>query len=393
MNIICERDILNGAITPALSAVSAKVTENGTDGLLLTADKGSGTLTVCGYDLEKGVKVTVSGENVQINESGSIILNAVRFSSVVKNLPDGSVSVIVDENLVATVKNGRSKFEIHGLGGGTFPLLPELKGQKSLKLQRKALKNMIASTLFSVANNNSRPALNGALFEIKDKQLNIVACDGVRLAVRRSFDVVASSKELDLSVIIPGKSLAELLKLIGDDETPAAIELAPKHIIVSFDDIVFFSRLIESEFLDYRKTLNITAKTTAAADTRSFSESVERAAALTDDKSKTQIKLSFRKDENNAGTLQVTSASTLGKVSDECGIEFDGDDVNIGFNQRYLAEVLKAVKDEKILLKLESPMKALIMLPCDKDTDKTGMDVENGKFVYLALPVRMKESS
>ena len=411
MKIICARDILNEAVTPALYAVSSKNTSQALEGFLISADKNSGVLTVCGYDLEKGIKVTLSGDNIQIKESGKIIINAAKFSSIIKNLPAGDVTVSSDENFSVTISSSRSEFTVHGLDGETFPLMPELKGEKNFKISRKVLKNMIVSTHFAVAVNNSRPSFNGALFEINNNSLNIVAVDQNRLALRRSFDGItpADSKgELDLHFIIPGKSLAELIKLIGETDEPADIELTRKHVIISFDNIIYFSRLIESEFVDYRRAIKIDPKTTVVIGTKSFTESVERASLLTDDK-QTGIRLKFRKEEvniennDNVGVLNITSTTLLGKVNDECDIEIYGDDLEIGFNNRYILDALKAVREEKILLKLESPTKSLVILPYNGENDKDKkenrenrdidkiMDVETAKFLYLVLPVRMRD--
>lgn len=400
MNIICERNILNGAITPALTAVSNKGTIQSLDGLLLIADKEAGTLVICGYDLEKGVKVTVSGDGVEINESGRIVLNAAKLSSIIRNLPDGEVYIAADDKFAVNIKGGRSEFTLHGLDAETFPLMPELAGDKNFKLSRRILKNMIASTLFAVGVNNSRPSLNGAFFEIKNNQLNVVCNDSFRIALRRSSEGLTSDsgEELDLSFIVPGKSLSELLKLIGDEEEPAEIELTSKHVIISFDNIIFFSRLIESEYLDYRRAISqVAPKTTAVVNTQSFLESVERAAILIDEK--TEIRLTFMKQELNienrqeAGSVQVTATGTMGKVIDECDIEIYGEDLLIAFNHRYLHEALRAAKEEKILVKLESAMKSLIILPYDEETGDNinNTDFESGKFLYLVLPVRMRD--
>ena len=409
MNIVCARDVLNEAVTPALYAVSTKNTNQALDGFLLSADKDSGILTICGYDLEKGIKVTLSGEDIQIKEGGKIIINAVKFSSIIRNLPSGNVSISSDSSFSIKISGSRSEFTVHGLDGDSYPLMPELKGEKNFKISRKVLKNMIVSTQFAVAVNNSRPSLNGALFEIKNNQLNIVAVDGNRLALRRSFDGIISDDALDLPFIVPGKSLAELLKLIGDNDEPAEIELTKKHVIISFDNIIYFSRLIESEFLDYKRSIKIEPKTTVVINTKSFSESVERASIISDDKQKTLVKLGFKKEEvniendENLGILQITSATSSGKLSDECDIEIYGEDLEIGFNHRYLLDALKAVREEKIILKLESPTKSLVILPYNNKEDKDGeaakepvdlnktMDTDNAKFLYLVLPVRMRD--
>ena len=400
MNIVCERDILNSAVTPALSAVSNKGTVPALDGFLITADKDAEALVICGFDLEKGVKVTVSGEGVEINEGGSIILNAAKFSSIVKNLPEGGVSIRSDDNFAVNIRSGKSDFTLHGLDAESFPLMPELAGDKSLKISRRILKGMIASTLFSVGVNNSRPVLNGALFEIKGNELAVVATDSYRLSLRRSSEGLTNSEGLELSFVVPGKSLAELLKLIGDEEEPAEIELTQKHVIVSFDNVIFFSRLIESEFLDYKRAVKaVEPKTTVIASTQSFIDCVERAALLSDDRQRTELRLNFRKEEVNienreeAGVLQVTSTGSMGKAADECDIDIYGEDLLIASNHRYLHEALRAVREEKIVIKLENAMKSLVILPYDAENgnNKDSMDIDGGKFLYLVLPVRMRD--
>jgi DNA polymerase-3 subunit beta len=140
-------------------------------------------------------------------------------------------------------------------------------------------------------------------------------------------------------------------------------------------------------------------KTTVIIDSKNFAESVERASILTDDKSKSSVRLSFKKEEvnienkDNFGILQMSSVASIGKTFDECDIGIYGEDLDIGFNHRYLIDALKAAREEKIMLKLESPTKSLVILPYDaENTDSiAGMDVDNSKFLYLVLPIRMKE--
>ena len=175
MKIVCSRDFLNEAVTPALYGVSSKNTNQALDGFLLTADKAAGMLTVCGYDLEKGVKATLSGEEIKIIEGGKIIINAAKFSSIIRNLPDGEIAISSDANFSVTISGARSEFTVHGLDGESFPGMPDLKGEQSFKISRRILKNMITSTHFAVAVNNARPSLNGALFTLLKAALGAVA--------------------------------------------------------------------------------------------------------------------------------------------------------------------------------------------------------------------------
>ena len=403
MFIICDRDILIEATSPALCAISGKGTVQALECFSLTADSSTGTLTVCGYDMEKGVKVTLAGEDIQIAESGSILINATKFSSILRNLPNGDVSIKADENFIVSInsKTRKSEFTMHGLDSSQYPLLPELSGPATFSINRDILRGMITATHFAVASNNPRPAFNGALFEINSSSLNIIAIDGHRIAVRRSFDGVipTDTPDLQLSFIVPGKSLSELLKLIDDTEDPVEIQITRKHAIISFDNIIFFSRLIESEFPDYKRNINIEAVTTVLIDTKNFLESVERASLLTDDRHKSLVKLTFEKNGNNIdgqseGNLQITSVTTLGTTYEECDIEMEGENIEIGFNHRFLSDALKACGEEKIMLRLENPNKSMVILPHitpGETEENTGDITETGEFLYLVLPVRMRE--
>ena len=421
MFLICERDILSGATSPALCAISSKGTVQALECFLLSADKDTGILTVCGYDMEKGVKVTLSGEDIQIAESGRILINAAKFSSILRNLPAGDVAIKTDENMIVYIssKTRKSEFTMHGLDSEAYPLLPELTGPATFSINRDTLRGMITATHFAVASNNSSPALNGALFEINQNSLNIIALDRPRLALRRSFDGVApnDTPDLQLSFIVPGKSLSELLKLIGDTEDPVEIQITRKHAILSFDNLIFFSRLIDSDFPDYKRLININPVTTVIIDTKSFIESVERASLLTDDRLKSLVTLTFGKNgnndnsensEENAGnansTLQITSTTTLGNTYEECDIEMEGEDIVMGFNHRYLSDALKACGEEKIMLILENPTKSMMLLPytvpveaeegaAPEVTEVPDISemISEGRFLYLVLPIRPRD--
>ena len=421
MFLICDRDILIGATSPALCAISSKGTVQALECFLLSADKDTGILTVCGYDMEKGVKVTLSGDDIQIAESGRILINAAKFSSILRNLPAGNVAVKTDENMIVSIssKTRKSEFTMHGLDSEAYPLLPELSGPATFSINRNVLRSMITATHFAVASNSSTPALNGALFEINQNSLNIIALDRPRIALRRSFDGVApnDTPDLQLSFIVPGKSLSELLKLIGDTEDPVEIQITRKHAILSFDNLIFFSRLIDSDFPDYKRLININPVTTVIIDTKSFIESVERASLLTDDRLKSLVTLTFGKNgnnnngensensEENAGnansTLQITSTTTLGNTYEECDIEMEGEDIVMGFNHRYLSDALKACGEEKIMLILENPTKSMLLLPyntpaeAEEGSEPVAPDVSEmiatGRFLYLVLPIRPRD--
>ena len=367
-----ERKKLLSLIMPALSASSNKSTLPALEGLLFNL-KGD-ELSVCGYDLEKGIKTvdTVSGES-----DGAVILNANKIASIIRNFPDCDITFEADEKNMVRIQGARSDFSIHGLSADAFPNLPELSGDKSFSISQKIFKDIISTTYFAVAQTDARPILTGELFKINKDKLTVVALDNYRMALREESAAVSSEEE-ELSFIVPGKNIYEFSKLLSDEEKPVKAELTKKHIILSVGNIIFFSRLLEGEFFDYNKAIPTQNKIFARIETYAFIESVERASLLLDDKLVTPLKCNFV-----GNTLNVSCSTQYGRVDDNISIEKDGDDIEIGFNNRYLLDALKACRDELITVSLSSPLMSMVIKPAVK---KEGSD-----YLYLVLPMRLKD--
>lgn len=372
LKFTAERKKLLSLIMPALSASSNKSTLPALEGLLFKL-KGD-ELSVCGYDLEKGIKTadTVTGES-----DGAVILNANKIASIIRNFPDCEISFEADDKNMVRIQGARSDFSIHGLSADAFPNLPELSGDKSFSISQKLFKDIISTTYFAVAQTDARPILTGELFKINKDKLTVVALDNYRMALREE-NAAVSSEEEELSFIIPGKNIYEFSKLLSDDDEPVKAELTKKHIILSVGKVIFFSRLLEGEFFDYNKAIPTQSKIFAKIETYSFIESVERVSLLLDDKLVTPLKCNFV-----GNTLNVSCSTQYGKVNDDISIQKEGDDIEIGFNNRYLLDALKACRDELITVSLSSPLMSMVIRPAVK---KEGSD-----YLYLVLPMRLKD--
>lgn len=365
-----DRRTLLNAVMPALTASSNKSTLPALEGLLFEV-KGE-ELTVCGYDLEKGVKTyaQVLGEG-----DGAVILNAQKIAGIIKNFPDCDISFRADEKNIVTITGAMSEFSVHALSAEAFPNLPELSGDKSFRIKAGLMKEMIGSTYFAVAQTDARPILTGEYFEIEGNKLTVVALDNHRMALREESEAVNGCAE-KLSFIVPGKSIYEFSKLLTDSEETVEAELTSKHIIMRVGETVFFSRLIEGEFFDYNKAIPTQNKIFAKINTGAFIESVERASLLIDEKLITPLKCSFKN-----GTLNISCSTQYGKVNDNIRISKEGDDIEIGFNNRYLLDALRACRDELILASLSSPLMSMVITPA--------VEKEGSRYLYLVLPMRL----
>ncbi len=366
MKIKAEKKALLGAILPAMCALSSNVPIPVLENLKLTAENGS--LYVTGYDLSKGVKTETP---VFVEEEGSILLNPQKISSIIRSMPDEVIDIATDIKGTVTVSCKKIKFEIIGISSDGYPSLPELSGDKSFEIEKGVLKRMCQQVLFSVAYDDKKPVLTGVLFEINKNKMTLVSCDGFRMSIcSEAVDI-----QEDLRFIVPGKTLSDLIKLLDDSEEKIKIELTSKHLIVHFGDIYFFSRLIEGDYIEYTKSIPQNQPIEVKVKIGEFLSCLERASLVIDERAKSPIKLNVVP----FGVL-VSCYTANGKIEDEVVAEVTGE-LEIGFNNRYLIEALKAASlsdDEEIIIRMTSPILGITVQP-----------IEHDGYLYLILPVRL----
>ena len=373
INFTSDKKTLLSLIMPALSATSTKSTLPALEGLLFSLE--DNLLTVCGYDLEKGVKTSAP---VYPKEDGSVILNAQKISAIIRNFPDCEIAFEADEKNIVRISGGMSDFSIHGLAAEAFPNLPELGGDKSFSISQSLLKDIIATTHFAVAQTDARPILTGELFKIENNNLTVVALDNYRLALREEKNAIFGDNKSSYSFVVPGKTLTELSKLLEESEEMVVVEFTSKYIIFKVNDIIFFSRLLEGEFLDYNRAIPKQSKITVKLNTEDFIESASRASLLVDEKLKTPLKCSFKEN-----ILDISCSTQYGRVNDNIKTEKEGEDIEIGFNSRYLLDALRACRDEYIIISMSTPLMSMVISPAKKK--------EGSSYTYLVLPCRLKD--
>ncbi len=371
MKFVADKKTLLSMIIPAASAASNRSTLPALEGLLFKLQ--GDTLTICGYDLEKGVRTIGT---VMSMEEGAVIINAQKITSIVKNFPDCEICIESDSRNMVRITGGMSDFTIHGTTPEAFPNLPVLGGDNAFHISRSLMKDIINSTVFSVSQLDSRPILTGELFMIADRTLTVVALDGCRLAMREEKSCIFDNDNR-FSFVVPGKALSDLSRLLDDSDEYLRVEFTAKYIIFKIDDVVFFSRLLEGEYLDYRKALPTANKIFVNFDRSEFIRSAERASLLVDEKLRTPLRCRF---EDNR--LNISCSTQYGTVNDNIKIKKEGDDIEIGFNNRYLLDALRACKDDKLVASMSSPLMSMVIEPAEKDP--------NSNYLYLVLPCKLK---
>ena len=367
MKFSCEKYLLQGACTVASRATASKSTIPALEGLLLEADLG---LTVTGYDLRKGIYTRIEAD---VAEKGSIVVGARFLGEMLRRLPDGIVSITTDEHLNVTVKCGRSEFNFIGINPADFPEMPHVEGVNNVTVPQGILRSMINQTIFAVATNDARPIYTGTLFEISADVLTLVSVDGYRLA-KRSEKIEKGHME-DCSFVVPGSALNDIERICADEEGEVSIAVGSKHILFTIGDTVVISRRLEGEFLNYRKSIPEAFRFVVKVERGEFMSSIDRVALIISEKNSSPVRLTFSDD-----AIRCLCMTPIGKAEDLCSCEGSGDGLEIGFNDRYLMDALKAAAADKLDLCLNSASSPCIVRAAD------GSD----KFTYMILPVRLR---
>ena len=380
MKIVFSKQKLLDKLYPAMGTVSTKNTIPSIEGVLMET-LGQNKVRLSTYDMNKGVRATLEAEDVI--EEGSYIINASRLLSILKVLSGDTVTIEADENFHAKISAGRASFSLSALRGSDFPSLPELSGSRGFALPAGVLKDMIARVLHSVAEQDSRPMLCGAFFRIGAGQMEVISCDSYtlsRCSVLCPLRDIGEVSVLDFSFLIPGHALNELVRILGDEEETVSVMIARKHAIFSFRDIVFFTRMIDSEYIDYERIIPKDQTIHVTVERERLLEALERAGLIAEERIQGSGR-SYVKIILDGDRMILTSTSVNGNVFDELPIEHEGDNLEIGFNCRYLINSIRAATGEKIRLDFRSPTQSVTVTPLEEE--------EKRKYFYMILPVRM----
>lgn len=379
MKVVFDHDELDAAVTPLTGVTSKNNTIAAIEGIQIKADE-TGLCVLSGYDMEKGMRVTL---NAEVEEPGSYVINAVKLSQIIKTMPSGKITIEVGQRNVTKIYSGKSEFQLLALDGDDFPNLPELDGEQGFGIKRVDFAQMIKKSDFAVPDNDPRAELNGLHVEIEGKTIRMVSSDRNRIAlVERVCEIENyGSEDINASFTIPAKTLPELTRLLGSSDSLVSIKLGRKHIIFTLDNIVFFTRVLDKEFIEYARFIPASFAINLRIDGPRLLQSLERALLITENiqkgETKSPIRCNFTGDK-----LVLTTSSSTGRFYDEIDIEKEGEDIEIGFNCRYLIEAIRACDPGELLLSLNSPLMSMVVRPVKEE--------EGRKYLYLILPTRLK---
>lgn len=370
MKFLCHQQILSKALNTVSKAVTSRTTIPILKGILLSATE-DGTLKMVASDLDISIEKTVS---VQVYEPGSIVVSAKLFSDIIRKLPNEEIE-IEEENNTVTIRCLSSEFSIVGQPADEFPSIGQITEEKKIRIEKEKLKEMIKRTGFSASIEESKGIIVGILLEIADGFVTMVALDGFRMAVAKQSLEDTEKRRL----IIAARILNEVQKILGEEEDQKEIDLIldEKKAVLLLEDARIVLRLMEGEFIKYKDIIPKENQCRLVVNRNEFYDSMERASLFAKEGKNNLIKFSIFRDK-----LIITSRSDEGNVKEEVFVEKEGTDLEIGFNAKYILDVLKAITEDEIAMEFNSSVSPCLIKSLKGDS-----------FLYLVLPVRISANS
>ena len=367
MRFTCEKSMLVQGLNIAGRTVAQKSSLSVIEGILCKAGYG---LTLTGYNMETAITYAIEAE---VSDPGQCILPAKLFGDIVRRLPEGPVTVVVDDAYKISIRAGYASFTISAESADDYPELPDVNDGKPIRIPQNKLKELISGTIFAVSENQGRPIHTGVKFEVTEDGITAVAVDGFRLARRTWHPEEGTGRTLNF--VVPAQGLKEVEKILTDSEENASFLLGTKHILFQIGNATLVCRLLEGEFLDWRRVVPTNCPVKLVAHVSDLASSVERVGLIVSEKYKSPVRCVFSHNE-----LLMRTNTTIGAAEDKCAIAGDGKELEIGFNVRYLADALKVIPSEEVTLELTNGLSPIVLTPVDEKFD----------FAYMVLPVRIK---
>ena len=370
MKFRCEKKDLQTAVLNVSRVAPSKSPIPALEGILIeTFSKG---IKLTAYDMKIGIYTSIDAD---VFEEGSTVLPARFLSELIRRLPDGLVMLECDDRFNATIVCGKTEVNVTGYDPEDFPALPEVNSLRSVSIPETLLKDMINQTIFAVSTSETRPLYTGILFEVTEDELTLVAVDGYRLAKRS--EVMEDAHMEIFSFVIPGSSLSEVERICSSESKKSVVIYhGEKHSSFEIGNTVLITRRLEGEFMNYRKSIPNSFRYELIVEREELMKVIDRVSLVIKDKQNSPVKMIA---EN--GNMEFICTTAFGQAEDSCLCEGDGEGLRIGFNDRYFMDALKAANEEKLRICMNSPAAPIIIEAA-----------EGGKYLYMVLPVRLREN-
>ena len=371
MRIRADKKTMLDAVAPCLGTVATRSASEMLSCLHLKCDEEQGKVIITSFDYTKGVRSSFPAE---IQEGGTLLVDAVKFNAMCRALPGDQVTVEADVNFAVTLSSGNAKFEISGLNGDLFPAMPVLEGEKSFFMPRGLFRKMLQQVVVACATVDVKPVLTGILMEADEEKITMCGCDGFRLALRKEKGIHGLTMESRF--IVPARSAQELIKLLPDDDEEVRIDLAFRHVIVFFEDFTFFTRYVDGEYIEYQKSFPKETRTHVTVPMDAALGCFERCALLIDERARSPIR--FEVTETG---LHIMCRTANGRIDEEIPCSVEGEGMTVGFNNRYLLDAIHGAAGTgatEVLMELNSPLASMVIRSPERED-----------YLYVVVPLRL----
>jgi DNA polymerase III subunit beta len=367
MKFTITREKLQEGLLAVVSAVPTKTTLPVLSNILIEARKDG--IRFSGTDLDISVATTVPAE---VDEEGAITLPAKKLSDIARELPSSSVRLSSAGEQRVQLECGKSRFRLLGLPKDEFPSFPQVKFDGAWRVPAKELHKLIGHVAFAVSTEESRPILNGVLWELRKDRMRMVATNGHRLA-RMEINIEGSGTQADL--IVPPKALEQIRRLFPADQD-VEIARSENHLGFRAGGTQVFTRLIEGPYPNYEQVIPRENDKFATVDKVAMSSALRRMSIVASDQTH-RIRLSF-----SGGNLKFSvQTPDLGEAQDEMPVTYEGDQLEIGFNAAYLLEILKYMPTDEVRFTFKAPERAATAEPVGWD--------DTASYMALVMPLRL----
>lgn len=376
MKFSIQKDRLAAGVQDVLKAVSSRTTIPILTGIKIHAsDEG---ITLTGSDSDISIESFIPSEEgdvsiASIEQTGGVVLNARFFNEIVRKLPASTIELETSASFQTIIRSGHAEFSLNGQDADEYPHLPQIDDENVFKLPADLVKTLIRQTVFAVSTSETRPILTGVNWKIENGTLICTATDSHRLALRKTTAEGLPSGEYN--VVIPGKSLTELSKILDDSNEPVEIVMTENQVLFRSKHVLFFSRLLDGNYPDTTRLIPDEHKTKIDLNTKEYLQAVDRASLLAREGRNNVVKMS----SEDGGMVEISSNSPeIGKVTEQVNsLSSEGEELKISFSAKYMMDALKAIEGNEIEIQFTGAMRPFVIRPLHDDST-----------LQLILPVR-----
>ena len=373
MKIIFEKDKMIKALNSVTKAVAIKTTMPILEGILIQTNNDDIKLTC--YDKELGIEYIIKENNVL--EQGSIVVNAIMFSEIIRKLPDTNITISINDNNLLVIECEGSVYKLATMNPDDFPQLPEINVENSIELEQNTIKDMIRKTIFAISTEENRPVFTGCLFEVKNNKLNVVAVDGFRLAWKSK---VLNTKTNDFEAVIPGRTLQEINKILADSFDLIKLGISKNQALFEIENCKIVTRLLDGEFLKYSEVIPKKWETRVRVNKNLISNCFERISLISSSSMEKEKRYPVKLNVE-VGKIKISCTNQTGDAKEEIFTTTEGQDLEAGFNPKFFLDVFRNIDDEEVYINFGTSISPSVIKSIEDD----------GDYQYMILPVRLKK--